>query len=483
MRIQKSTNRTVSPPNRVGTNFSNGNFRGAIPSLRTLPPQAKRLQAITDYNSLLDSHGAVDFAHGLQAQLRQEKVLYGERLICDFLRPNFVTLDQLESVRQAVGAVHQAMNVVAQRILEDTKLQDFMELSPLERKLIQLEPGFPGFSLSGRADGFLVGNQMQFVEYNGEAPLGNGYMDKMTEAFSQTRVMKEFARQHKCRPLYGLDALLDTLIRSYREWGGRNRPTIAILDYNGLKSCHEFGILQEHFSNRDYKTLIVDPRELKLRGQELHAGGEKIDLVYRRVLLSDFLPNPRDVEPLYKACKAGTVCLVNPFRNKLFHNKFMFALLTDPDYQVGLSAAQVRTLKNHLPWTRKVVDGQTTSRDGSSIELLPYIRDNRENLVLKPNDEYGGKGVMMGWTLQESEWEQAIETSLNSPHLVQHRVEVARSVFPRYQGESVTWQEYTVDMNPFLCGGRVAGAMARLSPSALCNICAGGGAVPTFVLG
>lgn len=440
-------------------------------------------EAIASYDKILERAGAIEMAQSLQADLRRERILYGDRLICDFLRPNFITRQRLDFLCQAVEGVHQAMDAFAPRILADSSLQDFMELDEIERKVIQLDPGYSGFSLSGRVDGFLVGRQIRFVEYNGEAPLGNGYMDKMTEAFTRTSVMKAFAKRFRCRPLYGLDALLNTLIDTYESWGGKETPVIAILDYDGLKSKHEFTILQEHFSNRGYKTLIVDPRDLELKNDELITAGQKIDLVYRRVLLSDYLPNPQDVKPLYEACKAGTVCVVNPFRNKLFHNKFLFALLTDPDYHQGLTGQQIKAIKLHLPWTRKVIQGRTTAYNERTIDLLPYIRRNREQLVLKPNDEYGGKGVMMGWTMDDNAWEKSLDIALASPHLVQRRVEVARGVFPRYQGQDVTWDEYTVDMNPFLCGGRVSGAMARLSPSALCNICAGGGAVPTFVLG
>ncbi len=31
---------------------------------------------------------------------------------------------------------------------------------------------------------------------------------------------------------------------------------------------------------------------------------------------------------------------------------------------------------------------------------------NREQLVLKPNDEYGGKGIVLGWEVDDAEWER-----------------------------------------------------------------------------
>ena len=42
-----------------------------------------------------------------------------------------------------------------------------------------------------------------------------------------------------------------------------------------------------------------------------------------------------------------------------------------------------------MPWTRLVADVQTERR-GRTESLLALARRDREQLVLKPNDEYGG---------------------------------------------------------------------------------------------
>ena len=34
---------------------------------------------------------------------------------------------------------------------------------------------------------------------------------------------------------------------------------------------------------------------------------------------------------------------------------------------------------------------------GSEDEVAAEARRERDTLVLKPNDEYGGKGVLLGW--------------------------------------------------------------------------------------
>jgi hypothetical protein len=103
--------------------------------------------------------------------------------------------------------------------------------------------------------------------------------------------------------------------------------------------------------------------------------------------------------------------------------------------------------------------------------------------VLKPNDEYGGKGIFIGWESDESQWDDAIQTALGGDYLVQIRVNTAREVFPYYSdaGE-VSFLEQLVDLDPLLFYGEVGGAFTRLSSTSLCNVTSGGGMVPTFVI-
>ena len=44
--------------------------------------------------------------------------------------------------------------------------------------------------------------------------------------------------------------------------------------------------------------------------------------------------------------------------------------------------------------------------------------------MLKPNDEYGGKGIVLGWLASEEEWNQTIQIALEHPYIVQARVEI-----------------------------------------------------------
>ena len=200
-------------------------------------------------------------------------------------------------------------------------------------------------------------------------------------------------------------ALLEALLASYREWGGTAQPpTVLIVDYRGVPTWSEFEILQERFEARGVPTVVADPRELAYERGTLVAGGRPIDLVYRRVLINDILAHPDDCAPLVRGIRRSRASAW-PTRSaaRFPHKKAFFAVLTDERHQHLFTAEERALLRSHVPWTRLVAPGRTTI-DGQAVDLLEHLRTHREHFVIKPNDEYGGAGVMLGWESDEATW-------------------------------------------------------------------------------
>jgi uncharacterized circularly permuted ATP-grasp superfamily protein len=157
------------------------------------------------------------------------------------------------------------------------------------------------------------------------------------------------------------------------------------------------------------------------------------------------------------------------------------ALLSDDRYAGLYTQSQRAAIAKHIPWTRKVREGHATYA-GKVVDLGDFIMAHREQLVLKPNDEYGGKGVVLGWTIDQHEWEQSFLTALESSYVVQERVPVPRYPFPVVLGR-MHFLDLSIDHNPYLFWGGVSGCLARVSSSALLNVTAGAGSVvPTYVI-
>ena len=431
---------------------------------------------------------APQFTEQFLARMRKEKLTFGDRVHCPFLRPFFLSPQDEQRVRLVAETVATLGERVAAAANEDQKLFAQLHLRPEEERLARLRTGYGLASTASRLDAFLLPDSLKFAEYNGESPAGAGYAETLAEIFRELPMMAKFAPKYDVHG-YPLSAkLLDALIATYIDWGGTSkRPQIAIVDWREVPTWSEFEILQARFEKMGVPTLIAEPRELVFDGKTLAAHGKKIDLLYRRVLINDIVARPKDCEALVNAYAANAVCVANNFRCKIPHVKAFFAVLTDERNGALFSHSERETIRRHIPWTR-VVEDVHTAHYGEHIGLLSFIREHRDDLVLKPSDEYGGSGVTLGWETNERDWDAAIERAVSaagagekSCWVVQERIPIRREVFPYItQHGHVEFRDMLVDFAPYLFRGKLCGFLTRLSATGLANVTSGGGQVPAF---
>src|SRR5204863_5523382 len=163
--------------------------------------------------------------------------------------------------------------------------------------------------------------------------------------------------------------------------------------------------------------------------------------------------------------------------------KAFFAVLTDERNDALFSFGERELIRKHVPWTRVVADVRT-AHHGEPVELLALLRNERENLVLKPSDEYGGSGVTLGWESSEAAWDAVIEKAMsakNGAWIVQERIPIRREIFPYIADMGrVDYRDMLVDFAPYLFRGKLCGFLTRLSSTGLANVTSGGGQVPAF---
>jgi uncharacterized circularly permuted ATP-grasp superfamily protein len=426
---------------------------------------------VAAYHALLeDERLAAASAELLAAGQRERQLMFGARPLCVCVRPQLMTRQRYERAVAAAQGVHSALAALEKAILKDEVLRGELGLEPEEERLAMADPGFTHSSPSVRLDSFFA-DEVRFVEYNAESPAGMAYSDNLAAIFSGLPVMKAFRKQFRGAFMPTRRRQLRSMLNAFRQWGKGARPVIAIVDWEGLPTAPEFEMFKAFFEEAGVRTLICDPRALELRRGRLYAQGKAVNLIYRRVLTSELLARGDDTRVLRDAYVAGAACVVNSFRAKLLHKKMSLALLSDPRYARLYTPAQRAAIRRHIPWTRRV-----------RPELAEDIARRREKLVLKPNDEYGGKGVILGWTVSQPEWEAAIETATTQRYVVQEAVPIPHVPFPVVL-DGLRYLDLMVDLDPYLFDGRPGGFMTRVSAAALLNVTAGAGSVvPTFVV-
>jgi hypothetical protein len=441
--------------------------------------------AIAAYHDLLTDALAAESQAHLDALQKQRGLAFGDRPLCTVLRPRFLTPDQFRFLQTRVAVLLRAFDKIQRRALADAGFRAQFGLTGPEEELVQHDPGFDCPYPTSRLDAFFVSEaELRFTEYNAETPAGAAYVDALADVFLTMPVMREFLRRYRVVPLPARPGVFHALLGAYRQWAGTSEPPrVAILDWREVPTYSEFVLFQDYFRGQGLECRIVDPREAEYRGGRLTADGYPITLIYKRVLINELLDRGGLDQPVVRAVRDGAACMVNPFRCKIAYKKAGFAVLTD-ERNAGLFSPDEReAVAAHIPWTRRVEE-RRTRYGGQDIDLIPFVLRRRERFVLKPSDDYGGKGVVLGWTVSDGEWERAVQAALAEPYVVQEQINLPSEPFPGVTDGRLQVVDRLLDTAPFVCHGAYLDAcLTRISTAALLNVTAGGGStVPTFIV-
>jgi len=442
-------------------------------------------EAVAHYHKLLEDFDLAESSRlALDEGLEGARLIFGGRRLTPYLRPHFVTEADWRRVVTICETVWSALQKVKDAAIGNDEMLNELGITEIEKDLVAIDPKYKQVSPNARLDSFLTENAYSFVELNGESPAGVAYADSATEIFQQLPIMRKFAEKYDVRGFEGRPKMLDVLLKCYTEFLGRKpekNPVIAIVDLKDLPTQKEFELFKDYFESQGYTSLICSPDELEFDGINLRYKEVVIDIVYKRLLVNEYLPIIESAPDLLNAYRAGAICLVNNFRSKIVHKKAIFAVLTNERYAHLFDEAELAAINAHIPWTRKFRDEQTENKN-EQIELVEWTRSNKGKLVLKPNDDYGGQGITLGHRASEAEWEEALAVALESDYVVQETIELHTEEFPIFDDERWSLQPMYVDTNPFLFNGKVDGVLVRLSNSPVVNVTSGGGETGFFVV-
>jgi len=193
-------------------------------------------------------------------------------------------------------------------------------------------------------------------------------------------------------PLHGF---VEMLTEAHRAREGRNSGFIAVVaEEETLKDVVENRNLVTHLNAIDgLSSTLMAPHELELNAGRVCWQGQPVSIAFvdfnTNILLD--LHRKHNLAPLLQAVREGRV--INPRGTEPINAKSMFELITEPDKSRRFQEGTV----SRTPWTRQFYSRQTTGPGGEYIkDLVEWTRASWENLVLKPERGYSGKGVSVG---------------------------------------------------------------------------------------
>ncbi len=400
------------------------------------------------------------------------------------LKPNFVSKNQVQKLRLTVEAMSSALEKFIDLYLGNEEVRHIMKFSALENELFMIEPGYQKRLVISRLDAFLNEDAVKFLEFNCDSPAGIAYADILEDGFRA--LFMEYPLFKNWRITYSRrqDLLLNSLLRCYAQYRSNARslpekPVIAIVDWEDVSTYSEFQLLEKHFSGKGYRTVICTPQHFSIKNGRAVARDEEVHLVYRRVITRELLQKYDQVGAFIQCMKDSLACCCNSFRSYIVGNKKVLSLISNQRFQGIFSRKELKIIKETVPWTEILADREVCFRD-KHVHLRDFILENKNLLVLKPANMYGGKNVYIGLETSQETWERVMNQHIEDESwVVQEYIDIPTDIFPEISN-GISFKRKNVNINPFALLGKYSGTITRVSDSAVINVSAGGGLVPTL---
>ncbi|MBU2996124.1 circularly permuted type 2 ATP-grasp protein [Cellulophaga baltica] len=250
------------------------------------------------------------------------------------------------------------------------------------------------------------------------------------------------------------------------------------------------GMYNSAFYEHSYlaKTMgveLVEGRDLFVENDFVYMktikGPEKVDIIYRRV--DDQFIDPLEfnadsvlgVPGLFSAYKKGNVTLANAPGTGVADDKAIYTYMPE-------------IIKYYLK--EEPILNNVHTYHCSRPDELKYVLDHVHELVIKPVDEAGGYGILIGNKLSKKEIELAKEQLKANPRKYVAQPIMSLSVHPTYIDETEEFEQRHVDLRIFTVLGKdkefvLKGGLTRVAlqkGNLIVNSSQGGGSKDTWVL-
>ncbi len=423
-----------------------------------------------------------DLMDNLTQRYIEERCLAGGKPFPTFLKPIFLSPDQMDLVRHVTNVIMSCLEKVSDLFFEGPEYLPLFEMAPGEEDLARVRSKYPNKIQHARLDAFMEGNDLQFCEFNCDTPGGPGYSDIQNNLLMETYPMKEISKSYTIELDTFMQNVLDSLLDCYRHygWDGETKPRILIHTiFEPDPTMDELYVLQKYFTAQGYECVVAQPQDCTFENGKLMVEGAPVELVYRRGATQWWMTHKDKYTEMWKAYQAGAICMANPLNSKLAGKKSLMAVLQTDAMQAKLTDEEKDVVRKHIPWTRLVEDVQT-DYNGKNVNMLDFLKENRVIMVMKPIGLFGGKNVAIGKDMSDAEWQEVLVTALKERYVAQEYIPIPEVGLPIFEDGGVRFEMKKVNMNFFAFNGKYAGGMARVSDSSIINISAGGGLIPVM---
>jgi glutathionylspermidine synthase len=421
----------------------------------------------------------------IQRRIDELEFSFEDREFPYSIRPLIITKENENYFKEVSEVLLECLEIVLDSYKTDTFVQDFFDYYKDYDFLLNFEQ--PGRNIViSRFDTVWYGdNSFKIFECNTCCPGGISILGTIKREYLKLPIFNDIISE-KNFDYYECD-YTESFIRALVQHFETNisyspsKIGIAFVNYKGFYS-YELKQFAEYAEKMGYNTIVCDIEELnKQEDGKLYYKNIEINIIYNKIdqlmLSKELMKNINDV------LNNGFAISVNPYLAMFItESKLVLALLQDQYFQNKyLNAYQIELIKRHIPWSRKLED-VVTQYEGENINLIPYIKENKNKFVIKIDNETRGSNIFIGKNISILAWEKLIEECINKNWLVQQYCQIPEIKVPEIMDGNLvmTNKKYGIDF--FMYNGLFKGIVSRVSGSDVINVGSGGYEQPVLTI-
>ncbi len=315
------------------------------------------------------------------------------------------------------------------------------------------------------------------LEDNLRVPSGVSYMLENRNVIK--RIFPSIFRNHRIRPVSEYPSALSAMLRSIAPENVAGKPEVVVLTpgiFNSAYFEHSYLARTMGVELVEGSDLIVDDDDcVYMRTID---GLKRVDTIYRRV--DDTFIDPQAFRPdsmlgvpgIMRAWRAGNVALANAPGSGVADDKVIYSYVPD-------------IIRYYLD-EDAIIPNVPTWRC-SEKQHLDHVIANIADLVVKPANESGGYGMLVGPHASRTEHEQFRRLLKADPRNYIAQPTLALSTAPTLCGDKL--EPRHLDLRPFILQGATtsvtAGGLTRVAMrkgSLVVNSSQGGGSKDTWII-
>ena len=310
-----------------------------------------------------------------------------------------------------------------------------------------------------RPDFLLTTTGLRMVENNIDTNLGGiGLCDAVIAEFQTRANIAPHFLQEKNLNYFSVDKqwskTLRTLLNAKKTSAGKKPVFFSAYHSNAADPENDFTTSGYNacIINNGFTLLCGPIADLSINENNITYQGVEIDIVYTDFSFPEFLENHQPlsiIDALINADERGQVLYLSPPASMMYDNKAILSFLTNEEYKEFFNVEEWSRLAQLIPHTH-IVNEQS----------LEYCLQNRENLVLKPGFDFGGRNVFFGAELDATQWSTMIKEAMTTvlPTVVQ---EVVTDQVKIYDSETSNFFHFC--LSPLFFNNEFAGCLYRES--------------------